>query len=120
MIETLQTLAFEGARVGVQLYGTERNEKLMSYIHSRDVKPDCVAPYVYASEIDDRQVTDLIGQMHAGEIDAIAFTSKSQVERLKNLARRCGLEQALYTALADMKVAAIDSSCSLLVTRIID
>ena len=45
--------------------------------------------------------------MRAGEIDAIAFTSKSQVERLRKLARRSGLEHALDTALAEMTVAAI-------------
>ncbi len=107
VIETLKTLAFEGARVGVQLYGADPNEELMEYLRSRSAKVDCVAPYVYASDVDDRQVTDLIGQLRVGEVDAIAFTSKSQVERLKNLARQCGLEQALDAALAEMTVAAI-------------
>ena len=107
VIETLNTLALEGARVGVQLYGSDPNDVLMAYLASRSAKVDCVAPYVYASEVDDGEVTDLIERMSAGEIDAIAFTSKSQVERLKKLARRRGLEQALDTALAAMKVAAI-------------
>ena len=107
VIETLNTLSLEGARVGVQLYGRDPNDALMDYLAPRSRTVDCVAPYVYASEVNDAQVTDLIGRMRAGEIDAIAFTSKSQVERLRKLARRSGLEHALDTALAEMTVAAI-------------
>ena len=107
VIETLNGLTLEGARVGVQLYGRDPNDTLMNYLTPRSGTVDCVAPYVYASEVDDVQVTDLIGRMSAGEIDAIAFTSKSQVDRLRKLARRSGLGQALDTALARMTVAAI-------------
>ena len=107
VIETLSGLTLEGARVGVQLYGSDPNDTLMNYLTPRSGTVDCVAPYVYASEVDDVQVTDLIGRMSAGEIDAIAFTSKSQVDRLRKLARRSGLGQALDTALARMTVAAI-------------
>ena len=107
VIETLNSLTLENARVGVQLYGRDPNDTLMNYLAPRSGTVDCVAPYVYASEVDDVQVTDLIGRMSAGEIDAIAFTSKSQVDRLRKLARRSGLGQALDTALAEMTVAAI-------------
>ena len=107
VIETLNGLALGGARIGVQLYGTDPNEALMDYLASRGPTVECVAPYVYASEVDDAQVTDLIDSMRAGEIDAIAFTSKSQVDRLRRLARRSGLADALDTALAGMTVAAI-------------
>ena len=107
VIETLDSLTLENARVGVQLYGRDPNDTLMDYLTPRCRTVDCVAPYVYASEVDDVQVTDLIGRMSAGEIDAIAFTSKSQVDRLRKLARRSGLGQALDTALARMTVAAI-------------
>ena len=107
VIETLNGLTLENARVGVQLYGRDPNDTLMDYLTPRCRTVDCVAPYVYASEVDDVQVTDLIGRMSAGEIDAIAFTSKSQVDRLRKLARRSGLGQALDTALAEMTVAAI-------------
>ena len=107
VIETLNSLTLENARVGVQLYGRDPNDTLMNYLTPRSGTVDCVAPYVYASEVDDVQVTDLIGRMSAGEIDAIAFTSKSQVDRLRKLARRSGLGQALDTALARMTVAAI-------------
>ena len=107
VIETLNSLTLGNARVGVQLYGSDPNDTLMDYLTPRCRTVDCVAPYVYASEVDDAQVTDLIGRMRAGDVDAIAFTSKSQVDRLRKLARRSGLGQALDTALAEMTVAAI-------------
>ena len=49
---------------------------------------DCVAPYVYASAADDERVAELIGELAAGRVDAIAFTSKAQVQRLLELARQ--------------------------------
>jgi uroporphyrinogen-III synthase len=88
VIETLGSLDIEGARVGVQLYGRDPNVKLIDYLAGRGVTPDCVAPYVYASESDDGAVAGLIGQLAEGEIDAIAFTSKAQVERLVAIAGR--------------------------------
>ena len=107
VIETLNTLTLDDARIGVQLYGSDPNRALMDWLAPRSGTVDCVAPYVYASEVDDAQVTALIERMGAGEIDAIAFTSKSQVDRLRKLARRAGLEHGLDTALAGMTVAAI-------------
>ena len=41
-----------------------------------------VSPYVYAPAIDDQRVRELIDAMQARRIDAIAFTSKLQIERL--------------------------------------
>lgn len=107
IIETLRTLRLEGQRLGVQLYGTDANETLIEYLKLRGVRPDCVAPYVYASETDDREVISLIEQMQAGAVDAIAFTSKSQVERLRKLARRSGIDGSLNSALEQITVAAI-------------
>ena len=51
---------------------------------------DAVAPYVYASQADDERVTALIGELAAGRVDAIAFTSKAQVQRLLELAHKRG------------------------------
>lgn len=107
LIETLETMNLDKQRVGVQLYGAEPNEPLMSYLRSRGAEPDCVAPYVYASASDDARVVELIHRMSAGEIDAIAFTSKSQVERLNALAGREELTDELSGALDQMTVAAV-------------
>ena len=85
IIETLAALDLEGKRVGVQLYGDEPLPKLADYLASRGAEADWVGPYVYASESEDAAVQALIDSIAAGEVDAIAFTSKSQVERLARL-----------------------------------
>jgi len=107
IIETLQSLELDGSRVGVQLYGSEPNDALMKYLSGRGAIVDSVAPYIYASEADDEHVTGLIERMSAGEIDAIAFTSKAQVERLQKVARQSGADKVLDEALAAIVVAAI-------------
>jgi uroporphyrinogen-III synthase len=107
VIETLDALDLAGKRVGVQLYGRDPNRKLIDYLTGRGVTPDCVAPYVYASESDDAAVEALIGRLAAGEIDAIAFTSKAQVERLVAIAERTGGVEVLRAALGGVVVAAV-------------
>jgi len=107
VLETLATLGIEGQTVGVQLYGAEPLPALTGYLESRGARPDCVAPYVYASESDDAAVAALIGRLAAGEIDAIAFTSKAQVERLAAVARKAGTADTLRAALGAVVVAAV-------------
>jgi uroporphyrinogen-III synthase len=77
VLTTLETIAVDGKRVGIQLYGAEPLPALTSALEQRGAAVDCVAPYVYASESDDAAVRALITRLAAGEIDAIAFTSKS-------------------------------------------
>ena len=66
-----------------------------------------MAPYVYASAAEDAQAIELIVKLAGGEIDAIAFTSKAQVQRLKKLAREKSLDEELRTGLDTTRVAAI-------------
>ena len=108
VIETLGGLDIEGMRIGVQLYGRDPNAKLIDYLAGRGVTPDCVAPYVYASESDDAAVEALIRHLAAGEIDAIAFTSKAQIERLVAIAERtAGGAETVRAALDGVVVAAV-------------
>jgi uroporphyrinogen-III synthase len=107
VLATLADLDIAAWRVGVQLYGAEPLPVLMQYLTERGATPDCVAPYVYASESDDAAVVALIEQLAAGQIAAIAFTSKAQVERLAALAEQAGLEAALQQGLQSAVVAAV-------------
>jgi uroporphyrinogen-III synthase len=107
VIETLRGIAVEGKRVGIQLYGGEPLPLLTAHLESRGAAVDCVAPYVYASESDDAAVKSLIARLDSGEIDAIAFTSKAQVERLAAVAAESGKAEQLRAALAAVVVAAI-------------
>ncbi|HLF12149.1 MAG TPA: uroporphyrinogen-III synthase [Gammaproteobacteria bacterium] len=107
MIESLRTLDLAGKRVAVQLYNAEQPKELVAYLRERGVEADCVAPYVYASAAEDQQVVELIERLQSGRIDAIAFTSKAQVQRLQKLARERRLESALTAGLGSTKVAAV-------------
>lgn len=106
VIATLGGLPLDGMRIGVQLYGRDPNQTLMDYLAGRGATPDCVAPYVYASESDDAAVEALISAIARGEVDAIAFTSKAQVERLAQVAGRAGSGR-LSPLLEPIVVAAI-------------
>jgi len=107
LIETISAIELTGKRVAVQLYNAEQDPELADYLRGRGVEPDCVAPYVYASAAEDEQVAALIGELAAGRVDAIAFTSKAQVQRLVKLARERGVEGALRAGLERARVAAI-------------
>ncbi|MCB1671862.1 MAG: uroporphyrinogen-III synthase [Gammaproteobacteria bacterium] len=107
IIATLDALQLRDARVGVQLYGEDPNVQLIDYLTARQAGISTVAPYVYAAESDTQRVTQLIGQLLAGEIDLIAFTSKPQFGRLLSVARTAGQEPELLRGLAQTLVAAV-------------
>ena len=94
-------------RVAIQLYSDAQDRQLIDHFDRRGVAVDCVAPYVYAPASDDDRVAALIGELAAGRVDAIAFTSKAQVQRLAEVAQRHHLEASLRAGLARTRVAAI-------------
>ncbi len=103
IVESLRGLALKGRRVGLQLYGTDPNRTLSEFLTDAGAEVLPVAPYVYTDEADDRAVRTLLKQIAAGEVDAIAFTSARQVERLFDVAQ----PDAVRSALARTLVAAI-------------
>ena len=82
IIQTLKDEKLSGRRVAVQLYGTEPNVPLMQFLRQAGATVTTVAPYVYADAVDDAAVLALLERLGAAEVDAIAFTSTPQVERL--------------------------------------
>lgn len=103
VIASLRAQELRGRRVGVQLYGTEPNRPLVDFLQSAGAIVSTVAPYVYADAADEQAVRDLVGQLRAGRVDAIAFTSSAQIERLIAVAS----EEGARAALANTLVAAI-------------
>jgi uroporphyrinogen-III synthase len=103
VIASLQSLDLKGRRFGVQLYGTEPNRPLVEFLQGADAKVSTVAPYVYADAADDAAVMNLLTRLQAEEIDAIAFTSTPQVERLFAVAPA----PTIINALARTVVAAV-------------
>jgi uroporphyrinogen-III synthase len=82
VIRALANEELTGRRVAVQLYGNDPNLTLMRFLASKNAEVTTVAPYVYGNAADDAAVKALLERMAAGEVDAIAFTSKLQIERL--------------------------------------
>ena len=103
VIASLQPHDLKGRRFGVQLYGTEPNRPLIDFLKAAGATVSTVAPYVYADAADDAAVLDLLKQLQAGQVDAIAFTSTPQVERLFAVAPA----QTVAAALAKTLVAAV-------------
>lgn len=107
VIASLSELNLRGRRVGVQLYGTDPNTLLMEFLRQAGAHALPVAPYIYADATQDREVLALIARMGEGAVDAIAFTSKAQVERLFKVSEAAGATDRLQAALARTLVAAV-------------
>lgn len=107
VIETLKTMDIAGQSLAVQLYGENPNTPLMDYLHSINIEPSCVAPYVYADESENAAVESLIKTMAAGDVDIICFTSQPQLKRLQSVSRQEHLESTLAMALTRTQIAAV-------------
>ena len=103
IIACLRSENLRGRRIGVQLYGIEPNRPLQEFLEGAGATVLTVAPYVYADAADDAAVRDLLERLTAGEVDAIAFTSSPQVERLFAVATAA----VVTGALAHTLVAAV-------------
>jgi len=106
VIASLQKLSGLAPGVGVILYGSEPNQPLISAIEGLGSEPVPVSPYVYASESETASVLGLIDDLIQRQIDAIAFTSQPQIDRLLKVARKHGREDEFRQALADHTVVA--------------
>jgi uroporphyrinogen-III synthase len=104
---TLGSVDLRGRRVGLQLYGDVPNRPLVEFLERAGATVSVVAPYIYASASDVGRVSELITALADGGVDAIAFTSASQVDRLWQVARDTGAEERLVVGLGRVRVAAI-------------
>lgn len=108
VIETLKAENLAGQRIGVQLYGSDPNLKLVAFLQQAGALVSTVSPYIYADDVEDARVDQLIDALLAAEVDAVAFTSATQVRRLFQIARRREQGDAqLLAALRRLKVAAV-------------
>jgi uroporphyrinogen-III synthase len=99
--------ALAGRQVGVQLYGEDPNRALCEFLEGRGAIVHAVAPYRYAPATHDEKVATLIDELSAGLLDAVAFTTAVQIDRLFQVARRRGNEAALRAGLGRVHVAAV-------------
>jgi uroporphyrinogen-III synthase len=103
LIEALRVEPLAGRRVFVQLYGDDPNRPLDEFLRGKDASVSSVAPYRYADGADRGAIEQLLARLEAGAVDAIAFTSKSQVQRLFAAADA----PRVRVALARTRVAAV-------------
>ena len=95
IIASLTGADLKGHRVGVQLAGDKPNAPLIGFLESAGATVLTVAPYVYGEATDDAAVRDLLARLASGGVDAIAFTSALQVERLFAVAPAAVVSAAL-------------------------
>ena len=111
VIEALSGRALGGWHIGVQLYGSEPNRALIEFLHRAGAVVSSVAPYVYAHEADEQAIRALLERLRAGQIDAFAFTSATQLERLISVAGedevRGALRQTLVAAIGPVTAEAL-------------
>ncbi len=107
LIATLSTIDLRGRRVGVQLYPGNPNTRFTDFLRQAGAEPDPVLPYTYAAAADDEKVVELIDRMAIGAVDAIAFTSSPQVQRLFEIAAATRREEVLRTALQRIRIGAV-------------
>lgn len=107
IIDTLSPYDLAGRNVGLQLYGTYENPPLLEFLESKGAVVKSVAPYIYADDSEEQQVVELIERLVVGGVDAIAFTSGTQVDRLWKVAAKRKQTEALKAALAKTLVTAV-------------
>jgi uroporphyrinogen-III synthase len=107
VIAILKAENLSGHRVGVQLVPGSPNDKLLDFLNQAGAVADPVTPYRYASDAETARVVAAIEEMAAGKVDAIAFTSSPQVQRLAEVARENKLERELKEGLARTRVASV-------------
>ncbi|MEA2699681.1 MAG: uroporphyrinogen-III synthase [Myxococcales bacterium] len=107
IMSELSSLDLHGRRVGLQLYGQEPNRPLVDFLTAAGAEVHTVMPYIYAPASDDQRVCDVIAGMQEGRVDAIAFTSAAQIDRLWQVAKERDCQAALQAGMARVRVAAI-------------
>ncbi|MCI0685608.1 MAG: uroporphyrinogen-III synthase [Gemmataceae bacterium] len=106
VIAALRPEPLQGLTVGVQLY-RETNPPLTDFLIAAGATVRAVLPYVYAPASDGERVLELVRRMAAGGVDAVAFTSSPQVDRLFDAAQERQAEDELRRGLARTQVAAV-------------
>jgi uroporphyrinogen-III synthase len=107
VIDLLRDVDLEGRTMGLQLYGHERNHRLVKFLSKAGARVREVVPYVYSHGVDDDAVIELIRRLADGSIDGIAFTCGAQVDRLFAVAEARGALEMLLAGLSRTRVAAM-------------
>jgi uroporphyrinogen-III synthase len=106
VVAALAQGALRGRRVAVQLY-PDASPIVVDFLGDAGALPDPVWPYVYLPSAGGEEISRLIGEIAAGRIDAVAFTSSPQVGQLFRMAQGANAERHLRDALERTRIAAV-------------
>ncbi len=107
LLDAIATLDLAGRGVALVHYG-ERNEPLAKAIRGRGAQLDELCLYEWLLPEDLEPLQTLVRDLVAQRVDAIAFTSKSQVRHLFQVASGLDLAEALRQAMhSNLIVAAV-------------
>jgi uroporphyrinogen-III synthase len=103
VVAALAAEDLRGRRVAVQLYPDNPNRELLDFLAAAGAVADAILPYAYQPKAADAAVLAMLGEMAAGRVDLILFTSTPQLRRLQALAP----PEALAAALGRTRIAAV-------------
>lgn len=112
LLETLASHDLTGQGIGLVHYG-ERNAPLAEALQARGARLQELCLYEWCLPEDLGLLQQLVRDLVAGRVDAIAFTSQVQIRHLWQVAAGLGLETAMARQLADhCTVAAVGPTCA--------
>jgi len=106
VVAALATGPLRGRRVALQLY-PDAPTIVIDFLANAGALPDPVWPYVYLPAASGDAIGELIEEIAAGRVDAVAFTSAAQIPQLFAMARRAAVEARLREALSRTRIAAV-------------
>jgi uroporphyrinogen-III synthase len=106
VLEALQPLRLDGARVIVQRYGVS-NVELEEALKARGAQVAEITTYHWSLPEDTRPLVELLDKLERREIDAVTVTNAAQVYNLFALAEKLGRADALRAGLNRTLVASV-------------
>lgn len=111
LLEAVADIPIHGGTVLVQRYG-ESNEALDAALRERGATPVEIPTYRWALPADTGPLLELGGELRAGTMGAVVFTSASQVRNLFTVVGAAEGDDALRAALKRTRIVSIGPVCS--------
>jgi uroporphyrinogen-III synthase len=106
VVESLRGLHFQGSQVGLQLTEEGASAPLVEFLVKRGAEVFPVVPYRFVDEGPDAEVAQLIDRLDRGEIDAIVFSHRFEIERLVRIMEQLQPGRRLRDLLSRIPVVA--------------
>jgi uroporphyrinogen-III synthase len=109
VMSCLRGASLAESHVGFQTLGDDGGTDLVNLLEARGARVHPVTPYRYETA-DDEGVAGILDLFTRSGLDALIFSSVTQIQRLFEVARHRGRESQLRTALAATFLAALGTS----------